>query len=803
MKVSLKWLKEFIDFGGMESEKIANFLNNRTMEVEKIIPYSRKSSFKNIVVGEIKSISAHPSNDNFGVAEVYAGESLGIKRIVFTRAGLEISTGEKVLIATKGAVFENGLKIRDKSIFGVVSEAAFCSEKDLGLDLNISSIVRFPEEEIGRSAYDIFEFEDTVLEFDLEPNRPDLFGILGFAFELSAITGGNLKHPAVYNDMEINPGGKYSSLPDKLNVSVEDKSLSASYIAVKIDNIKISESSSDIKNKLIKCGVRPVNNIVDLTNLVMLETSQPLHAFDASKTGREIRVAAAGQGETVTTLDGRERKMEGGEILIKSGDTPVALAGIMGGLESGIGESTNSIIVESANFDMSRIRKASRTLALRTDASTRFEKGIHPSMSILGIKRFIYLLKKYYPEVRIESFAYDMDHYKDLQVYNINYRDMADFSGCDIDGPKIFDIVSSLGYSVKDKTKEGLSVTPPLFRSDISNKVDIYEDIFRIYGYENIKSTIPYGILYPPAKNKNFETSGIFRNILSSAGFIEIINTSLVGEKDIKIAGTEESEILELKNPISVDHAYFRTSLIPGILRCLSNNMRRYENIKIFEIGKVYHNINTELSPVSESNFLCGLVSGGKKFGKPDTEFYSGKSLVEYLLKESGVRRFSLSGIEEDNFFDGSVSMAVNIGKERIGIFGEIKKVVAEEFKIDSKAFVFVIDIEKVKNLMSAKKSFTQPPKYPAVEQDISIICGADIEYGAIEKAVKNFSGMIKNVRLVDIYKGKQVGDKKISFLIRYDAYSPEKTLTMAEVNELRDNIIKHLNEKYGIVLRS
>ena len=808
----MNWLKEFVNFN-TDAEKIANLLNTRTMEVEKFFPYfSQKKSFQNIVVGEIKSITEHPSSDKFGIAEVYGGETVGTKKIVFTKEGLDIKVGEKPLIATKGTVFEHGLKIRDKAIFGVISEAAFCSEKDLGMQLNASSIIKFPFEKIGRTAYDIFELNDAVLEFDLEPNRPDLFGVLGFAYELSAILDKVPVLPELYGGIEFEPTGKFSSKESELAVNVENKDLVPSYIAVKISGVKIKESSMDIKNKLLKGGIRPINNIVDLTNIVMLETAQPLHAFDAGKLdGGKIIARHAKEGESVISIDGKERKLSGSDIVIADKNKIIAIAGVMGSSNSEIDENTADIIVEAANFNMSSVRKTSRTLSLRTDASTRFEKGLHPSLSVFGIRRFLHLLDKYAAGFNVSCHAYDINEFGRPKIYEIKLNDLSDFLGDSAVKNKASRFLSRLGYEIIDNKSENagggesISVLPPFFRSDITEDVNIYEDVFRIYGYDNIKSSVPSGILRPPQKNPNFETSMFFRNLLRCNGFIEIISPSLTGEKEISIsiAGGDKTGVLELKNPVSKDYSFFRISIIPDLLKSVSQNSKKYKNIKIFEIGKIYLGEASGGYPVAEKNILCGIVCTGIKHSSRETEFYSGKGVVELLLKESGIKKFVFNKADANGFYNENAALEILIAKNRAGIFGEIKKEILDEFKIEHKIFVFEFYIDFIKDFISGKKSFIQPNKYPEIEQDISIIADSGIEYAAVEKFIKGFSGLIKNVRLVEVYTGKQINEGKISFLIRYDAIADDRTLTMEEVNLLRDGLLKELNVRFGITLRS
>jgi phenylalanyl-tRNA synthetase beta chain len=809
LKVSLNWLKEFVYFK-TEPEKVASLLNGRTMEVEKIFPYySQKKSFQNIVLGEIKSIAPHPSNDKFGIAEVYAGESIGVKRIVFTKEGLDVKAGDKPLIATKGTVFDHGLKIRDKAIFGVVSEAAFCSEKDLGLQLNIDSIAEFPFLETGMSAYDIFELDDTVLEFDLEPNRPDLFGIMGFAYELAAILDKKIVLPEIYEGVKITAGEKYSSDRNALDVNISDREIAPSYIAVKISGLKIKESDLHIKNKLMKSGIRPINNIVDLTNIIMMETSQPLHAFDASKLdGNEINVRFAAKDETAVTLDGKERKLSDEDIVIADKNKIIAIAGIMGSANSEIDYNTTDIIVESANFNMSKIRKTSRTLSLRTDASTRFEKGISPALSIYAIKRFLQLIRKYEGDIEITCYAYDIKEDKTSKIYEIDMNALSEFSGDSAVNKKARTVLSNLGYHVEPSAEENnvLTVSPPYFRTDIGETVNIYEDILRIYGYDNIKSSMPLGVLAPPLKNANFETYRLYRNLLRYAGFTEIISPSLTGGKEINISVENSSigrnSVLELKNSISADYAFFRISLIPDILRSVQQNSRKYKNIRIFEIGKTYIGEKTDNMPVNEKNVLCGCVCTGIKSSSRDPEFYAGKGIVEFLLKESGIKKISFDKTQAASFYNENASLEITAGKAKVGIFGEIKKEILDEFKIESKVFAFEFDLDNIKEYISNKKTFIPPNRYPEIEQDISIVCDKSIEYASIEKLIKGYSALIKNVRLEDVYTGKQIDEGKISFLIRYDAIADDRTLTMEEVNELRDGLINELNNRFGITLR-
>ncbi|MHB1661967.1 MAG: phenylalanine--tRNA ligase subunit beta, partial [bacterium] len=567
-----------------------------------------------------------------------------------------------------------------------------------------------------------------------------------------------------------------------------------------------------IKNKLLKSGIRPINNIVDITNIVMVETSQPLHAFDAGKLkAGKINVRQAKKDELAVTLDGKDRKLSDEDIVIADSDKIIAIAGVMGASNSEIDENTTDIIVEAANFNMSSIRKTSRTLSLRTDASTRFEKGLSPSLSILGIKRFLELLGKYAGNFNVSCYAYDIKEPAQPKIYEIELNDLSDFLGDSSARNKASRILSRLGYEIIENKpeeaadEESISVIPPYFRSDITENVNIYEDVFRIYGYDNIKSSIPSGILMPPQKNANFETSRLFRNLLRYAGFTEIISPSLTGEKEINISlgsGIDKSNVLELKNPISRDYAFFRISIIPDILRAVSQNSKKNKNIKIFEIGKIYVGEKSGDSPVAEKNVLCGSFCTGIKHASKETEFYNGKGIVEFLLKESGIKKIIFNKVNADKIFNENAALEISVGKKRAGICGEIKKEILDELKIEHKVFVFEFDIDFIKDFISFKKSFIQPNKYPEIEQDISIVAEQDIEYASIEKFIKGFSALIKNVRLADVYSGKQIEEGKISFLIRYDAAADDRTLTMEEANSLRDGLIKELNVRFGITLR-
>ncbi len=811
MKVSFNWLKEYIDFTGKEN-LVPSLLNSRTMEVEKIIAYFEKKSFKNIIVGEVKDIKPHPTSPNFNIAAIYAGENIGQKTIVYTKVKADLSIGDKPLVAIKGAIFDDGLKIREKSILGVVSEGAFCSEKELGLSLNVSNILKFPHEPLGKSVYDIFEFNDTILEFDLEPNRPDLFGIQGFAYELSSIFDKDIKLLDIDNDIEFKIDSSYSSNPDRLSVIMSDSEAVPCYIAVQIDGIIIKESDLEIKNKLIKSGIRPINNVVDLTNLVMLETAQPLHAFDKNKlAGNKIFPRLKEKKEDmILALDEKERKIFDDSIVIADKDKIIALGGIIGGFLSMIDKKTDSIIVESANFNMSNIRKTSRLMSLRTDASARFEKGLSPIAAINAIKRFIYLIKKNIPEAKVNCYSYYISDIAKPKEFNIYFEDLFNFLGQSIDKNKVIKILARLGFDVRlSEQEEGISVIAPYFRSDISDAINIYEEIFRIYGYDKVKPTMPEGILSHPEANINYQTSKEIREILRYAGFLEIITPSFTGDKELKIISENLNNALELKNPISVEFNYLRMSLIPDSLKSLNQNSRKYKDIKIFEIGKTYfskdnveNNNYTDNYPVIEKNRLCGAVCSGIKLQSEETEFYKIKGTVDFLLSNLGIKKYNFSQPKNNKIFDADRALEIFVGKSSAGFFGEIKIDVLKEFDLDSRVGVFDIDLETIKEFISHKKTFNAPSKYPIIEQDISIIAPTGIEYGEIEKFIKKFSNLIKNVVLIDIYKGKQIEKDKIAYLIRYDASDIAKTLTMKEVNELRDQLVNELNKNFGIILR-
>ncbi len=814
MKVSFNWLKEYIDFTGKENI-VPSLLNSRTMEVEKIIAYSEKKSFKNIIVGEVKEIKPHPSSPNFNIATVYAGEDAGQKTIVYTKAKAELSIGDKPLIAIKGAVFDDGLKIREKSILGVVSEGAFCSEKELGFSLNVSNILKFPDEPLGKSAYDIFELNDIVLEFDLEPNRPDLFGIQGFAYEMSSIFDKDINLPNIDEDIEFNVGGSYSSKPEEITVVMSNPEAVPCYIAVQIDDIFIKESDLEIKNKLIKSGIRPINNIVDLTNLVMLETAQPLHAFDKIKlSGNKIFPRLNKKNDdTIVTIDNKERKLFDDSIIIADEDKIIALGGIMGAISSAIDAKTNSVIVESANFNMSNIRKTSRLMALRTDASTRFEKGLSPVSAINAMKRIVYLIKKNVPEAKVNCYSYYIADIIKPKEFHIYFNELFNFLGQPIDKNKVFKILSRLGFNVRlSEMEDGIFVTAPYFRSDIFDAINIYEEIFRIYGYDKVKSTMPEGILNYPEANINYQTSKEIKEILGHAGLVEIITPSFTGSKELEIISENFNNALELKNPISVEFNYLRTSLIPDSLKTLNQNLKKYKDVKIYEIGKIYFSKDNKDNddnkkyadnyPVIEKNRLCGAFCSGIKFQSEDTEFYRIKGTVEFLFSNLGIKKYNFMQPKEHNIFDTDRTLEIFIGKSSAGFFGEIKTGILEEFGLEFRVGVFDIDFEVIKEFISHKKNFIAPSKYPIIEQDISIIASMDLEYGEIEKFIKRFSNLIKNIALIDIYRGKQIEKGKIAYLIRYDASDDSRTLTMKEVNELRDRLLIELNKNFGIILR-
>jgi len=640
---------------------------------------------------------------------------------------------------------------------------------------------------------------DFTLDIDIKPNRAgDCFSHLGIAREIAAILNLNFQLP----ETKIKEDKKLK-LKDFIRVEVVGRGTCQRYTAKVITGVKIGNSPEGIKARLKVCGLRPINNIVDIANYVMLETGQPLHAFDGEKLeGKKIIVRFAKEGEKITTLDGEKYNLDDDILVIADSQKPVAIAGIKGGKLPEIDNKTKVVILESANFNSQVIRRASRKLNLRTDASLRFEHGLDPNLTEFGISRAAYLIQKIAKGKVIKG---SIDIYPKKTIakrINLDLSYLKSLLGVEISRSRIMDILKKLEFKIVHSPKESLrlptgqakfnilTVEVPTFRLDIFLQEDLIEEVGRIYGYEKIPVLFPVSALIPPKKNYEIFWEETTKNILKEAGFSEVYNYSFISEKDKNIFGN--NNLIELENPLSVDFKYLRASLIPNLLKNIQKNQKKAAKIKIFELGKIFRKNKEKLE---EKRMLTATILG--------EEFYQLKGVVDLLLNKIGI-----SDVWYDNYkptpeesklslWHSKKCAEIKIGQEEVGFLGEMSDKISETLKLSQKVVLFDLDFEKLAKLASEEHEFRPIPKYPSAVRDLAILVPPQVKVEEVLNVIEITGGtLVRDIDLFDIYEGEELpeGKKNLAFHLIYQAQ--DRTLSSKEIDQLHQKIIKTLESE-------
>jgi len=641
--------------------------------------------------------------------------------------------------------------------------------------------------------------KDWILDIDVLPNRAgDCFSHLGIAREIAAILNLNFQLP----ETKIKEDKKLK-LKDFIRVEVVGRGTCQRYTAKVITGVKIGNSPEGIKARLKVCGLRPINNIVDIANYVMLETGQPLHAFDGEKLeGKKIIVRFAKEGEKITTLDGEKYNLDDDILVIADSQKPVAIAGIKGGKLPEIDNKTKVVILESANFNSQVIRRASRKLNLRTDASLRFEHGIDSNLTEFGISRAAYLIQKIAKGKVIKG---SIDIYPKKTIakrINLDLSYLKSLLGVEISRSRIMDILKKLEFKIVHSPKESLrlptgqakfnilTVEVPTFRLDIFLQEDLIEEVGRIYGYEKIPVLFPVSALIPPKKNYEIFWEETTKNILKEAGFSEVYNYSFISEKDKNIFGN--NNLIELENPLSVDFKYLRASLIPNLLKNIQKNQKKAAKIKIFELGKIFRKNKEKLE---EKRMLTATILG--------EEFYQLKGVVDLLLNKIGI-----SDVWYDNYkptpeesklslWHSKKCAEIKIGQEEVGFLGEMSDKISETLKLSQKVVLFDLDFEKLAKLASEEHEFRPIPKYPSAVRDLAILVPPQVKVEEVLNVIEITGGtLVRDIDLFDIYEGEELpeGKKNLAFHLIYQAQ--DRTLSSKEIDQLHQKIIKTLESE-------
>jgi len=804
MKVSLKWLKDYVDIK-LNPEELAERLTMSGLEVKGIQTIG--GTWDNVVIGEVVALNPHPNADRLKLATV----DLGTEQVITVCGAPNIELGQRVPFAHIGARLidphtEEAILLKPAKIRGVASEGMVCSEKELEIsDSHEGILVLSPEAPIGTplSAY----LGDVIFDLDVTPNRPDCLSVIGIAREIAALTGRSLRlSPIQYEELE-------GSIGSFASVDIVEPDLCPRYCASLITGIKIAPSPSWLQQRLNNCGMRPINNVVDVTNYVMLEYGQPLHAFDYHKLkGRQIIVRRAGNGEPITTLDGSERILNPDILVIADKEEAVAVAGIMGGLYSEVTDKTETILLESANFNQAAIRRGCGHLQFQSEASIRFDKGLNSDLPLLPLKRATQLLLELAGGRAAKGIIDVYPGKSNPKPILLTAREVERISGLKANIGEILKVLKALGFECQESDSGSqISVSVPYWRSDVKCPADLIEEVVRIIGYEKIPITrlgspLPQqkSKLSPSAQQSNIKEK--LRNILAGFGFQEILTYSLVSlEKLQKLSPRLELKIPPLKvaNPMTREQEYLRTSLRAGLLSTLSRNQKfEQAGIRLFEIGKAFLPRGKDLP--EEREMLCAVLSGSRtelswQAGKEPLDFFDAKGAVENLLNQLGLKA-SFDVSNDEILFPGRGANII-VEDDKVGIVGDVHPRVAQAFELSNTICLIEIDLEKLLTRITRTKEYQPIPRFPSVTRDIALVIDEQVSYRTVENIIRSFP-LVKHVILFDLYRGEQIPEGKKSFAIRIVYQSPKHTLTDEEVDQTQEQMLARLHQELGAALR-
>jgi phenylalanyl-tRNA synthetase beta chain len=801
MKVSLNWLKDYVQIQ-MGLKELINLLTMGGLEVEEAI--SVGGGLEKVVVAEIRSIRKHPNADRLSLVEVKTSQ----ETFSIVCGATNIREGQKVPLALIGARLPNGIEIKRSKIRGIPSEGMLCSEIELALGKDASGIMILPTHvPVGAELGEAMGLKDTILDISITPNRPDCLCVIGVAREVAALTHQKVKYPA----LSLSDRGE--EIHQITSVTILDQDLCPRYVARMIDEVKIGPSPHWMSDRLEKVGVRSINNVVDVTNYVMMEYGQPLHAFDFEflEEGR-IVVRRAKEGEEFVTLDGVKRTLDKEMLMICDGVKPVAIAGVMGGLNSEIKEDTRKVLLESAYFNPAGNRRASKKLGLETEAAYRFGRGIDYGGCLSAANRAAQLIQELAEGRVLEGVV---DAYPDTikpSPIELSIKKIHQVLGTEVSAKQVRGYLEDLELEVREEDEDILVVAPPSFRGDLEREIDLIEEVARLDGYERIPITIPKG---PPSSEERSKEFLVERRVIDTLiyhGYHEVITYSFTSPDSWDAIGLPlhdpRRQHLRILNPLTEDLSVMRTTLIPGLLETARYNVSwKNSNLKLFELKKVFIPQDGERLP-KEVKFLVGLAMGFDRdphwaFSPRPVDFFDIKGCVEDLLEALKIRELRFDKAEGIPYLHPGKASRVILNHEVLGVLGELHPQVLGHYEIHGRGYLFEMDFSKMVQWAGEEKRFQTLPKFPEVYRDLSVVVDKDLESERIMEAIRTFrQPFIEEVSLFDIYEGPPipVGKKGISYRIRYQAN--DRTLTDEEVNQYHEKILVRLKEVFSLELR-
>ena len=797
MLVSYNWLKQYTNVED-NANALAEKITRGGIEVEGVEYLAEEIS--NVVVGYVVSKEKHPDAEKLNVCQVNVGEEENLQIVC---GAPNVDAGQYVIVAKVGAKLP-GIKIKKAKLRGVESQGMICSLAELGLSKSVvpknyqEGIYVFEtEQELGSDVVEVLGLNDYILDLSITPNRADALSMRGLTYELGALYNNKVN----FNDVEKEENYEATSL----QVAIESDSC-RNYVGQIVKNVEVKSSPLWLQTRLMNSGIRPINNIVDITNYVLLEFGQPMHAFDKDLVGDKIVVRDAKEGEVLETLDGEERKLQTSDLVITDGTRAIALGGVMGGKNTEVSEETKNIILESAYFNPTTVRRTSAAHGLRSDSSARFEKGIDPNMQKAALARAVELILELCPNAVVES-SVGVVNKEEEKVVEITTSYINNYLGITLSTEEIVAILEGLSFSV-EVTGENLVVKVPTRRPDISIKQDLVEEVIRIYGYDNLASTLPKfskttkgGLTYSQRMVRDL------RAVYASLGFNDTINYSLVSEEEATQYTLEDHHKVRLLMPMTETHSTLRQSLVPGLLNTVQYNVaRKQKDLKLLEIGRVFFGSGDDNIQPKETLYLSAALTGEERATKwlkesSSLDFFAAKGYLEVVFDRLGLdekvtyKKSKLEGMHPGRFAE------VYLGEKRIGFIGEVHPQVADKFGLNT-TYVFEINLDEVISESKVKPKYEEVTKYPEITRDIAMLVDVKDEYQNIYNVIESVnSKLITKVELFDLYVGAEllVGKKSLALTITYS--DKQKTLTDEEVTAVHDKVLSALTE-YGAIIR-
>lgn len=810
MQVSIKWLKDYIDFTETP-EQLADKLTMAGIPVENVVDPGE--GLEKVVTGRIEKLEPHQNSDHLQICTMNVGLA---ENIIIVTGAQNVAEGQVVPVAMVGAHLPNGMKISKGKLRGVASNGMLCSAQELKLDLE-----KLPEEQktgifilpsdtpVGIPAKDVLGLNDVVLEFELTANRADCFSVFGLVREIAAITGNKPHFPEIKVNEDDN-----TKLNDIFSVEIADPDLCSRFSTRMLKNVKIGPSPEWMQQRLEGAGIRSINNVVDVTNFVMIELGHPMHAYDYDKiTGKKLIARRAIEGEELHTLDDTSRKAKGEMLVIADSEKAAGLAGIMGGFETEITDTTTTVVLESADFYGPCIRRTARACGLSSEASGRFERGVDSETTIKALDRAAQLLQEMGACTVCKGIVDVYPNPKQANYVTFTPEQINNHLGTNIAKDVMLNIITSVGFDVTKDENDEITVKVPSWRNDVTCMADISEEIARLHGFDKIKSTLPNGVSMQGTQSAKQTFIDKVKASLSSQGLYETISFALTNEETFnKLNIPQDSPLrkaVPIMNPLSDEYPLVRTTLLSSIFDNLARNLaRKNDDVALFEVGSVFF---PKALPVTELPDevvkIAGAITGrrnaqGWNQTNDMVDFYDAKGIIEELLANLRVTRYTVEAGTHYAMHPGKTALFKK-GRDVIATVGEVHPAVLSAYGITKPVYIFELDATTVMKYMAKDLKYKALPKYPATSRDLAMLVDVDVNAADIEKAMTKAAGQnLTQITLFDVYTGKQVEEGKKSLAFSLTFQSNDKTLTDAEIDPAIEKIVAKLQKDFNANLR-